>query len=248
MNSVTDHLRWMCDRLRAGKPFCHLRFNDGEAQAMGLVEGGDANCDGHRYFPDMGRALRDVMCGMMDDADALLGTIMQTDPTHPTAVAIGDMVRTGKSKRCRTTVGEFWCQEERVEGWGELQELFKLLRDRPTVLVCNLHNRNARRCLDAECINVPEVDAWKDGRRVIADLLDLTEASWDPTFVWACGFPGKVWAWMLKTLIPGSTHIDVGHTFDGVYGRKSREWMKRDSEMSRFYFGTFAPWVRSFER
>lgn len=246
MNSVTEHLGWMRDRVKARQPFCHLRFNDGEAIAMGLLgEPEGANCDGHRYFPDMGRALTTTLMAASDDdtGEVLLGSIIETDRDHQAAKALAVLI----PSTCLTTVGEFWCQEEKVEGWDELRELFGAIRDRPSLLISNSNNRMAKKCLNSGFLEVPAVDAWSRGRRVVEDSLHRMYGD-EPVYIWACGFPGKVWAWMLRTLIPGSTHIDIGHTFDGVYGNKSREWMKRDSEMSRFYFNTFAPWVRSFER
>lgn len=62
--------RWMVDGLpdtyddmvnliRLQVPFTFARYGDGEWNAMTYKDG--ANCDGHKYFPDMGERLRDIV-------------------------------------------------------------------------------------------------------------------------------------------------------------------------------------------
>jgi hypothetical protein len=49
----------ICEKIRKGEHFSLARYGDGEFKAI-LGEQG-ANCDGHEYFPEMGRELADTL-------------------------------------------------------------------------------------------------------------------------------------------------------------------------------------------
>lgn len=55
MTQFDQYLTWIKER----KPFTFSRFGDGEANAILGREG--ANCDGHEYFPEMGKQLEDIL-------------------------------------------------------------------------------------------------------------------------------------------------------------------------------------------
>ena len=50
---------WMCDQLKANKAFKFARYGDGEWNCIFGKHG--QNCDGHKYFPDLGANLRRVI-------------------------------------------------------------------------------------------------------------------------------------------------------------------------------------------
>jgi hypothetical protein len=56
--NVVDYKRldWYVTMMRAGRPFSFSRYGDGEWNAMVGTEG--ENCDGHQFFPELGRELR----------------------------------------------------------------------------------------------------------------------------------------------------------------------------------------------
>lgn len=245
--TVSKHLKLMTEVVVDGEPLYHARYNDGEAAAMGLVPAGDANCDGHRYFPDLGSEMLRCFRSILQDRSGkvLLGTVAVTDPPHPTAKALQAEIDACGNPDLRLTVGEFWCQEERPDGIDEVLELMSVLRgSERCVLVCNHVVSQVAPCLGARPVVVSAVDAWLDGGapgRIAAAAEGLDH----PVFVWCCGFPGKVWSWRLsETRV--STHLDFGHTFDGLVGPPTREWMKRDTPMSRCYYSLFAEQVRRF--
>jgi len=143
--------------------------------------------------------------------------------------------------------GEFWCQEEKLEGVEELYDLFAALRGSGRcVLVCNRQVAGAAKCLGAKAIVIPERNAWTTCL-INWDVVRRTLEP-DTCWVWCAGFPGKVWSWQIwHSNGRRGSHIDCGHTFDGVFGRRSRGWMSNDTPMSRYYFGEFADYVRSYQ-
>lgn len=55
MTQFDQYLTWIKER----KPFTFSRFGDGEFSA--ILQRPGKNCDGHDYFPEMGKALADVL-------------------------------------------------------------------------------------------------------------------------------------------------------------------------------------------
>lgn len=49
----------ICEKIRNGEHFSLARYGDGEFSAILGIQG--ANCDGHEYYPEMGRALGDIL-------------------------------------------------------------------------------------------------------------------------------------------------------------------------------------------
>jgi hypothetical protein len=50
----------ICEKIRNGEHFSLARYGDGEFNAILGTDGGE-NCDGHPYYPAMGRALGDIL-------------------------------------------------------------------------------------------------------------------------------------------------------------------------------------------
>jgi hypothetical protein len=241
----------MAYKVAARQPFYHSRWNDGEARAMTLPGESQANCDGHRYFADMGEALKRTFVEILDYANVssniLVGTMLDTDPEHPTCDILRDVADDASSNLhdVRFTVGEFWLRETGPAPVGMCALLDALHESkRMTVLIGNNAIRPARHCMGAEFVAVPAVDAWLHRDRIERTCKDVGDYA---TFVWCCGFVGKVVSWEIFKEFPNTTHIDAGHTFDGVFGNLSREWMRRgDSEQWVHYRDVFGPYVKGF--
>ena len=56
---LPDPFEDICRMLRNGEAFSFSRFGDGEFAAIFGVEG--ANVDGHRFFPDLGMKLKEIV-------------------------------------------------------------------------------------------------------------------------------------------------------------------------------------------
>jgi len=55
MSQLEQYLTWLKER----KPFTFARYGDGEFSA--ILQRGEKNCDGHQYYPEMGKALADIL-------------------------------------------------------------------------------------------------------------------------------------------------------------------------------------------
>jgi hypothetical protein len=105
--------------------------------------------------------------------------------------------------------------------------------------------RDARHCLGAEWLQVPGRDSWWAADEVFR--MCLARCAPGAVFVWAAGGGLKPTAWKVWRQAQYTTHIDIGHLFNGALGMHDYGWLeRRDGPWYQPYFRDFAPYVRRF--
>lgn len=240
--NVKDQLLFIRKRVEGGQPLYHTRYNDGEINQMLELRPEGTWGSENLYRGDLGRELRQCFRETCLDrsGNVLLGSLINTDPTHEGSLALLKWMQQEGIPwdLVHSSIAEFWCQEENLDGAEEMTSLMASLREsKKCVLVCNQYVSWAKHCLGAKVVIIPELDAWFHRAEVEKELNQYTG---DHIFVWCGGIAAKVWSWRLWGAAGRrTTHLDFGHTFDGVFGQTSREWMKRPSPMSKYYFSSF---------
>jgi hypothetical protein len=86
-------------------------------------------------------------------------------------------------------------------------------------------------------------DSWTDADRVYRLLQEKMEVG--AICFWAAGAGLKPIAWKLWKEFPTSSHIDIGHVFNGALGMRDYGWLQRQDGWWNSYFspGGFADWV-----
>ena len=242
---------WIINRLKRQRPFFAVRFNDGEHTGMyrtrpeGMVLGTDANPAPLHYA--WGDALRLMLAEMKvhGPKGLLIGCSWNTERADDLARKFGqDVLRLGMEdfKWCN----EHWPLDGVVDG-STIRMLQYLGEYVPTILVTNEKLKDVRYCLDSSWIEVPSDDSWSARERIYQECLMYAKGGC--TFVWAAGVGLKPTAWQLFKTYPQSSHIDVGHLFNGAFGFTDYGWLARqDGPWYGPYMkeGGFKDWVRSF--
>ncbi len=255
--TTADNLQEMLGWLRDRKPFCHLRVNDGEALCLlQKRKPTERNNCGHLYMEDLAAELR----GMIQEMHALvrvqpelrlrIGSYWMTQGSNLDEAAKGLVEYLGKAMEYFP-----WCgSDDFVKGLlgDEPYHIFDLIRQRavtdaqPTYLIGNPGIANGRFMLGAKFLPIPRIDCWNATESIMADCEG--PASQGATFAWCCGM-SKPWIWNLWRRHPRTTHIDLGHLFDGVFGDLSRAWLRRQNPQEPLwvaYRDRFSPYCRSF--
>ncbi len=210
----------MLGALRARRRFAYTRYCDGEWNAIfGRV---GKNCDGHTYFPDMGRALLEAF---------------RPEPAAGYHVGLlASLLREGRWWASGRTIAlererplGSWCDAmilHRAGMRGELGRFFEALRGRPLAVVGNRHLAKMRPWLGGgfDHIVVPERDCWGVRERVLPEIL---RAARSPGVVLlACSMPARVWIRRAWEAGGEASLIDVGAVFDPYVGIMSRGYMR----------------------
>lgn len=233
-----EPLKWLNDRIEAGKPACYLRFNDGEAYSMfGMKHTPESNGE-HVYSDLMRRSLLKTFVSAcfesIEDGSILVGSWWYEDVYHEASVAYQNFFSAAGNliDEVRWGRGHIYHREEGNCPNEELLRLVKKIRQykKRATLVGPANLR-----LVAESLGVwfREV-LTRDAERGVNLPTDLE----GPT-IWCAGFPAKEWAWNSWTSRRSRVVIDAGSLFDGLVGNVSREWLKPGQPHSDFYYGEF---------
>ena len=178
--------------------FSFSRFGDGEMFCMEGKEG--MNCDRHEYFPDLGKALRNVL-------------------KNPKGV-MGLMPKAEKLRSCSVDWVDGRCFCDALID-GDLDRFMEALRYRYIIVVGPWHLRNLKYIDDF--IKVPYRNAWLEYDR-IKDEIESAKATNTDVIIYACGMMAPVLIHALYN--KNITQIDVGAVFDPYCGVHSRLYHK----------------------
>jgi hypothetical protein len=211
---VQKGLTWYVDRMKTGRPFSFSRYGDGEWNAMIGTEG--ENCDGHRFFPELGGELRSSVVRRRDYIYAL----------QPRAI------------RCmRSDIQGFLASNHIAFAWhnadvfhdankrGKLYPLVSALRSTDVVMIGPAPLRAIKDNVfpSKDFIEIPSKDCYLAKDDIIKRVLASAGIHNHAVFAFSASMTAKVLIYELFPLI-GKTNwlIDFGSLWDIYVGIKSR--------------------------
>jgi hypothetical protein len=205
-SDLPDVFDLICDKLRNREPFSFARFGDGEFNAIYGKKG--ANCDGHEYFPDMGKRLRQVL---------------ESKPNY----IVGLQPLTLASERWQQIQQDFpgidWVDADSIHNAsidGRLTELFEAELGMDQIVVGPSHLRK----VSPYFIEVPPVNCWTHFWQTVDNIMhELIYSKKGMACVSLCA------SMMSEVIIhefrhSGHTFIDLGSVLDPYAGVKSRRY------------------------
>jgi hypothetical protein len=199
----------LLDKLKNRENFSYSRFGDGEWNAILGKEG--QNCDGHRYFRDMGERLK---------------KIVQSKPLYYLGCQnLAKKQNKDKPEFQRLFNLNSWIDNEiltRASIKGRLQDFFDVLDTRAVILVANYKVLKLN-AFDYYGIEIPEKNCWLS----YTDVLKKIHARIRENYVilyCASMMSGVLIDTIYKQL--RVTQIDCGSVFDPYVGIQSRTYMK----------------------
>lgn len=208
------------------KGFAFSRWGDGEW--ISLLGGiGPANCDGHRYFPDMGRELAGVLA-----ANPPYITAMQHLALHRMRPRIANFLRRhGLESRPWHDADVF----HRAAIDGKLSPLLDALRLRRGVVVGPAHMKDTVPALLGwnRYVPVPATDCYLQLDTITAAVLDECRACikqhGEAVVSLSCSMPAELVLDRVWRAIGGSNVyvIDFGSLWDPYCGVCSRSYMRQ---------------------
>lgn len=191
----------LISNLKEGTNFSFSRFGDGELACMFGKTG--ANCDGHTYFPDLGKALFNTwinpkgIIGMQR-----YGYNMYKDDLGPNRWPDADVLHRASIR-------------------GELNRFCETLYDRHVILVGPEHLRPMKWI--NIFIEVPLKNAWIKYDHILERIQYNVK---DHCIVlYCCGMMAEILIWEMFS--DRFTQVDTGSVFDPYCGVKSRTYHKK---------------------
>jgi len=213
----------MLNKLKGREPFAFSRWGDGEWSAVLDVEG--ENCDGHRYFPDMSRRLREVL---MDNPPYIFG--MQSKAQQDMGLQINAWIHRHMHDR-------EWADADILHDAsiaGRMSEFFDACSVHEQIVFVGCYE-SARILFSSFCIDVrtPKRNAWlayeSTKGRIIDQFFYQFFDGENPTIILlSCGMMANVLIHDLWQMFGNTvTLIDCGSVFDPYLGVASRRYHKQ---------------------
>jgi len=203
--------------LKTDKPFSFSRWGDGEWNCMLGEEGG--NCDGHLYYPDLGKALT--------------GVLRNNFPYYHGWLNVSNLA--GREK-IEDHIQKNNIKVEWVDGSvlidsaikGELYPFMAELRKKKFCLVGPSYLSKIEKQMNlmtCSHVLVPEVNCWNDRVRIHKDIYSVIDNNRPEVIGFSCGMPSKVFIDHIWNDMRGKiTLIDFGSLLDVFAGKKSRTY------------------------
>lgn len=196
----------MLENIKEGIPFKFARYGDGEIYCMNGKNG--ANCDNHKYFMDLGEALRQ---SVREEPMYMVG-IQPLSVSH-----IPDKVSNyfGHFKRLYNADV---LHNASID--GRLNEFMSALQGRYVILVGPAHLAS----LFPENVHIvlPEIDCWKEYDHVRDQLVFHLDGLHNGVVLLAASMMSEVIINWFEDF--HHTFVDVGSVFDPYCGVKSRKY------------------------
>ena len=219
MLTYNDILR----KLREGEQFSFSRWGDGEWNAV-LGRSGE-NCDGHKYFPDMGQRLKEVLESKPDYYLGMQLLALRLNQEDKEFQRLYQMNEWGDA--------EIIYNEVIGGGLDDLLDTIRCINyhnERDVIVVAPQHILDADIVsLSYACQEVNKKDAWLDYENVKLGLWGMIEGS--EIILYCCGMMAGVLIDDFKHA--GVTQIDIGSAFDPLCGVYSRSKYKQLHEQGK---------------
>lgn len=207
---LRDPFESMREMLERGEPFSLARFGDGEFNAIFGAVG--ANCDGHRYFPELGQRLRQIL---------------ESEPGYLLGLQPVLMLGRGPEKIQSVSRGIRWVLADSLHLAsmdGRLPSFLGALEHRETQLVGPEHLRPLSRQMGWTHHAIPAENCWQRYGEVGESLRLATSGSSGVVVLFCASMMSNVLIDDLHRLNPANTYIDVGSVFDPYVGVNSRDY------------------------
>lgn len=235
-NELQD-MSFFNDMIIKDKPFIFARYRDGECLAMFRPDATKGNCDGHKFFPDMGERLRESLIWLNDHKDKLNVYVNLCYGKEEMKQPVHDFLAEHNID-LRWTIGAKILDNSFLNedgSPGSMADFFDLIRDKQnTVLVGNSDLSSFNYSMGFNVmVDIPKVDSWLDYNKILERCINVIIVNnhfdiKNTTFLFCAGMMTEVLIRDLAERYPDNTYIDIGCIFDFVAGLKNRGYMTDD--------------------
>lgn len=197
----------MLDMIKDGQPFSYARYGDGEWNCILQKRPGAKNCDGHEYFPDLGKELR---------------RILESRPNYYLGLQrLATEQNEGNKEFDWLVALNKWTDNEimhRASIKGRMNEFFEVMNGKSVIIVGNesLHALPFGHLM----IEIPQKNCWQAYDLIVEQIYNAFEKG---DIILYCA------SMMSEVLIHHFSEeeiiqIDCGSAFDPYVGRNSRSY------------------------
>jgi len=218
-----EFLYEICEKLRDQVPFAFSRFGDGEWLAISQTRPDGVNCDGNKFYADLGKRLEEIVSKKQD---YYIG--------HQNVNAKDSGINYWR--RISFNYLQDWVNSDIFHELSEMQGLdyiFDLLNSVHVVYIGN-ESLSPLPFVD-EFIEIPYNNVWDDYDNVLNKIKNKINDDIHKTFLLSAGMACEVFVHDLWNFNKNNTYIDIGSVFDPYVGKKTRSYHHRLQHVSNIF-------------
>lgn len=214
------------DKIKDNKHFKYSRYNDGELIAVIGNNPNGANCDGHKYFPQMSIELKEVLLSYKYDENYVLESFDYWYNILPHVKQILD-----KLKLMNPELTFLHTDFIRISHEQDPQKFLKLLdviKTKNIVIVGPDYLDKLRKFFDFTHIIIPTRNCYLNKDNIIKEIIGINGFSDDNFYLFSASMPTKIIIDIFKN-DNKNTYLDWGSVWDTFFVSQEYGFIRKRS-------------------
>ena len=213
------------NKIKNDEYFKYSRFNDGEIIAINGKSTNSGNCDNHRYFPEMGEELKEILVNFTPSDNYFLESFDYWY-NHSGLVknVIDELKQVNSNLEFLNTDFIRIMHETKPDKFNEFLDI---LKTKKIVVVGPNYLKKLDKHFDFKFIEVPLVNCYTEKDRIINDMEKIIEGENDFVFLLSASMPANI---IIDHFTDNkNTYLDWGSVWDTFFNSAEYPFIKKRS-------------------
>jgi len=220
---------YFLERIRNNQHFRYSRFNDGELTAVIGKSPQGNNCDGHIYFPDMGKQLKDVLLNYKYSEDYILEAFDYWYKILPHIKRILDELKETNDDLQFLNTDFIRIMHEQES--NKYMELLEIIKTKNVVIVGPTYLQGLNKYFNFRYIDVPLKNCYTEIDRIVDDVKKISDVESDVFFLFSASMPANII--IDKFDDNRNTYLDWGSVWDTFFVSREFSFIARRSSSNK---------------
>lgn len=216
---------YFLNKIKNNEHFRYSRFNDGELIAIIGQSPQGANCDGHKYFPEMGKELKDVLLNYGFNENYILESF---DHWYNVLSYIRTVLHQLKISNPELSfLHTDFIRISHEEEPEKFIKLLEILKKKELVIVGPSYLKKMDKHFKFRFIDVPLKNCYREKDRIIKDIKKISDIENDVFFLFSASMPANI---IIDRFDDNrNTYLDWGSVWDTFYNSREYPFIKKRS-------------------
>ncbi|MFW6219867.1 MAG: hypothetical protein ACOC33_03425 [bacterium] len=219
------HFEYFINRIEKNNHFRYSRFNDGELIAIIGHSSHGVNCDGHQYFPEMGKKLKDVLLNYKFNENYILESFDYWYNVLPhIKIVLHKLIIQNPELKFLNTDFIRISHEQHPD---KFINLLNILKEKKIVIVGPSYLKKLEKFLTFRFIEVPIKNCYLEINRITKDIKKISDIENDVFFLLSASMPANI---IIDNFNDNrNTYLDWGSVWDTFYSVQEYPFIKKRS-------------------
>jgi len=204
---------YFIERIKNNNHFRYSRFNDGELISVIGNRPQGMNCDGHEYFPQMGKDLKNILLKYKYDEDYILESYDFWYNTMPHIKTILHQLKENNNELNFMYTDFIRILHEQDS--KKYLELIDIIKTKNVVIVGPSYLQKLNKFFNFRYIDIPIKNCYKEVDRIIDDVKKISDVENDIFFLFSASMPANII--IDKFNNKRNSYIDWGSVWDTFF-------------------------------